>query len=331
MDSALTGSLAVLRESEPSDPGLFFTAIEEVLDQTGQNDFDAFRSAFADRAARDGFADNAELFVQHLADNGGVDTLSKLAEAGADTLTTEYERLSTEIPAPAAEPDAGAYDESVWAAFITEFGPGWNGEPDTWDAFRTWFAYHAEERGVAAPATDFLDYAENQSDRIAFFATYGVTIDTAPAAEDPEAWQAFLAEYGPSWNGAEENWASFTPYFGHYAAERGVPGFAAAFLDNAPDDNAARVQYFASYGIDIVEEEQEEAGDEASEPVTAEAITEAQQQFARVAAEADHVSQEYEDTIADAFAELVNEMPEAANLSPEQMRELLATVPAEHL
>lgn len=347
MDSVVTEVLAVLRDHEPTDPRLFLTAVDEVaedLDRAGQGaDFDAFRSSFADRASRDGFAETGEVFLRHLADHGGAESVRKLADAGVDDLVAEYERLAPE-PEPEAAEDDAAYDESVWIAFVTEFGAGWNGEPDTWDAFRTWFLYHAEERGVAAPATDFLDYAEGESDRVAFFARYGVTVATAAgdaAAADPEAWQAFLAEYGPSWNGAEENWASFTPYFLHYADERGVAEFAAAFLENAPDDNDARVQYFADYGITI--ETTEETADETAGPsaddtalpedgeVTAEAIAEAQQRFAQIADESDHVPDEHEDTVAEAFAELVNQMPEAANLSTEQMRELLATIPPEHL
>ena len=332
MDSVLTDSLAVLRDSEPSDPRLFFAALGEVLEHIGEGaDFDTFRTAFTDRASRDGFAESGELFVRYLESTGGAETVRKLAEEGMDNLVVEYERR-TGIP-DSGGAASGAYDESVWTAFVAEFGPGWNGAVDTWDAFRTWFLYHAGERGVAAPATDFLDHAENESDRVAFFAVYGVTIDTE-AAEDPGAWQAFLADYGPVWNGAEENWASFTPYFLHYAGEHGVPGLAATFLENAPDDNDARVQYFASYGVairvDAVEVGAPEVG-AAPEPVTATAISEAQQQFTQVAEESDHVPDEHEDAIAEAFAELVNQMPEAANLSREQMRELLATIPAEHL
>ncbi|MFI7680269.1 hypothetical protein [Actinophytocola sp. NPDC049390] len=353
MDSVLIGSLEVLCDSELSDPRLFFTALDEVCQAGDNTDFEAFRTAFTERANRDGFTEPGELFVRHLADNGGADTVRKFADEGADNLVREYERLLSE-PEPEPEPagNPAAYDESVWVAFVAEFGASWNGAAETWDAFRTWFLYHAEERGVAAPATDFLDYAEGESDRVAFFARYGVTIDVAasdeaPAEEDPEVWQAFLAEYGPVWNGAEENWASFTPYFLHYAEERGVTGFAAAFLENAPDDNDARVQYFATYGVvtgtdtetdtetgtesDAESDAGTDTDDAAPEPVTAEQIADAAQQFAQLADESDHVPDEHEDTVAEAFAELVNQMPEAANLSPEQMRELLATIPQEHL
>ncbi|MBB4907029.1 hypothetical protein [Actinophytocola algeriensis] len=347
MDSVLTDSLTVLCDSGLSDPRLFFASVGEVheeLDQAGAGgDFDAFRSALADRAGRDGFAEAGARFTRYLEANGGTEIVRKLAEESVDDLVAEYERVLAETgdSAEPAAPGGGAYDESVWTAFVAEYGASWNGEAETWDAFRTWFLYHAEERGVAAPATDFLDYAEGETDRVAFFARYGVVVEGAAevatdaaadaAAEDPGAWEAFLAAYGPDWNGAEENWASFTPYFLHYAEERGVPGFAAAFLENAPDDNDERVRYFASYGISVGEEAGDDAPAGNGEPVTAAEIAEAEQQFAQVADESDHVPEEHEEAITEAFAELVNQMPEAANLTREQMRELLATIPPEHL
>ncbi|MFC4854578.1 hypothetical protein [Actinophytocola glycyrrhizae] len=343
MDSVLTDSLTVLCDSGLSDPRLFFTAVGEVheeLDRAGAGaDFDAFRSALADRASRDGFAEAAERFTRYLEANGGTEIVRRLAEERVDDLVAEYERVLAET-GDAAGPAApgGGYDESVWTAFVAEYGASWNGEMETWDAFRTWFLYHAEERGVVAPATDFLDYAEGESDRAAFFARYGVVVEAADAAsadgtaeEDPGAWQAFLAAYGQDWNGAEENWAGFTPYFLHYAEERGVQGLAAAFIENAPDDNDERVRYFASYGISVGEEAGDAAPAEHDEQVTAAEIAAAEQQFAQVADESDHVPDEHEEAVTEAFAELVNQMPEAANLTREQMRELLATIPPEHL
>jgi hypothetical protein len=335
MDHVLTGSLQVLRDNGLSDPRQFFVSVAEVceeLERAGNGtDFDAFRSAFTDRASRDGFGQAGEEFVRYLGDNGGAEVVRKLADEGPDNLTAEYERMAVEEPAPAEEDES--YDEDAWGAFVVEYGASWNGEEETWDAFKTWFLYHAEERGLRAPAAGFLEYADGESDRIAFFAQYGITVssDEDGEDEDPEAWQAFLTEYGPAWDGDEENWAAFTPYFLHYAAERGVTGLAEGFIENAPEDNAERVQYFASYGITIAEEDAEDAADGAAEEVTAEAIAEAQQQFQEAAEQSDLVPPELEDTLSEAFAQLVAEMPEAANLSPEQMRDLLATIPAEHL
>lgn len=354
MDHVLVGLFEVLRNSGLSDPRRFFESVYEVhleLDRTGEGaDFSAFSTAFADRVNRDGFAGEGEYFVRYVEDNGGADVVRKLVDEGLDNVTSWYEQLSAEESGAATDADDGSYDEDAWHAFVVEYGASWNGEDDTWEAFKTWFLYHAEERGLRVPAAGFVEYADGESDRVAFFAQYGVTItvEADSADEDPDAWQAFLAEFGPAWNGDEENWAAFTPYFLHYAAERGVTGFAEGFVENAPEDNAERIGYFASYGVTItpeaaedttgeaaddttVEETAEEAGEAAGDEIPAEVVAEAQQQFQDVAAQSDLVPPDLQDTLGEAFAQLVAEMPEAANLSPEQMRDLLATIPAEHL
>lgn len=130
------------------------------------------------------------------------------------------------------------------------------------------------------------------------------------------------------------------PYFQFYAEERAVVGFARAFLANAPDDNTDRIAYFANYGITVEPSGEEpadadepgpdepDAGEPGANPVDA---ARAEAEFRAVVTAAAEVGLDDEDALADAFAELVAEMPEAAALSPEQMRELLATIPAEHL
>lgn len=346
MDSVLTGSLEVLRDSGLGDPRPFFVSVAEVheeLDRAGtSSDFDAFRSAFSDRAGREGFGEVGELFVRYLGDNGGAEVVRKLADEGPDNLVNEYERVVAEAAEAVGEDEAedeaedDSYDEDAWDAFVGEFGAGWNGDPESWDAFKTWFLYHAEEQGLRSPAAGFLEYAEGESDRIAFFAQYGITIEAEDAEgaaedEDPEVWQAFLTEYGPAWDGAAENWAAFTPYFLHYAEERGVTGLAEEFVANAPEDNAERVQYFATNGITIEAPEADGVPDGAEAEIAPAEILEAQQQFQEVAQASDLVPPELEDTLSEAFAQLVAEMPEAAALTPAQMRELLATIPAEHL
>jgi hypothetical protein len=342
MDYVLTGSLEVLRDSGPSDPRLFFVSVVEVheeLDRAGNgSDFDAFRSAFAERASREGFAEAGEQFTRFLGDNGGTEVVRKLTDEGPDNLVTEYERIiAAGAAAPAAEETAAddSYDEAAWGAFVVEYGASWNGDPESWDGFKEWFLYHAEDQGLRSPAAGFLSYAEGESDRIAFFAQYGITVGAGDEEENPEedqgAWQAFLTEYGLAWDGVEENWAAFTPYFLHYAEERGVTGFATTFLDGAPEDNAERVQYFANHGITIEVPEADGTAEAAPEEIGPETILEAQQQFQEVTQGSDLVPPELAETLTEAFAQLVAEMPAAAALSPEQMHELVATIPAEHL
>ena len=70
------------------------------------------------------------------------------------------------------------------------------------------------------------------------------------AVEDIEVWNAYLAENGTRWNGDEAAWAPFREWFLFYAAERGVPGFATAFLDYA-DGQSDKRAVFAQYGVVI--------------------------------------------------------------------------------
>lgn len=316
MDHVVTSALQVLHTCELSDPRRFFEAVDEVLtelDQEGHaGDLREFTTRFTERAGRDGFTQAGEEFVKHLESTDGADVLRKFAEVTTDELVAEHDSLRVE---QAVAPVEDTYDEAAWNGFVAEFGPGWNGDPANWDAFRTWFLHYANERRLASPAADFLDYAEGEPDRVAFFARYGVVIADTSAAGDEgnvEAWQAFLAEYGPAWQGQEDTWAEFPPYFLHFAAERGVLDHAQAFVDNAPEDNAARIQYFVSYGIAIAQAPEVDAAA-------------AQVEFQDAVIAASHIPPDLEGTLNDAYEQLVAEVPEAAGLSKEQILELLTS------
>ena len=68
--------------------------------------------------------------------------------------------------------------------------------------------------------------------------------------EDLTAWQAFLAEKGPYWDGAEENWQAFRDWFAYEAATAGVPHSAVSFLDYA-ESTGDKPAAFAAYGIPV--------------------------------------------------------------------------------
>ncbi|HEU5471861.1 MAG TPA: hypothetical protein VFV67_14515 [Actinophytocola sp.] len=90
---------------------------------------------------------------------------------------TAYELVVTQV----AEPDAGTdYDEQAWHTFLATNGPSWDGSAESWPAFRQWFEYHAAEQGFGTVTTALLDFLESQpaSERVATFASYGVTIAT---------------------------------------------------------------------------------------------------------------------------------------------------------
>lgn len=84
-------------------------------------------------------------------------------------------------PEEAAESDDDAYDESAWQTYLTANGPSWDGTEESWAAFHEWFVHYAREQGLGNPATALLDYlgAQSAPDRIATFASYGVTIQQA--------------------------------------------------------------------------------------------------------------------------------------------------------
>lgn len=69
------------------------------------------------------------------------------------------------------------YDEATWFAFLAEYGPGWDGLADSWDAFREWFADAAGHRGLSVPAGQFLAYLDAADNRIATMGEYGVEIN----------------------------------------------------------------------------------------------------------------------------------------------------------
>lgn len=71
-----------------------------------------------------------------------------------------------------------------------------------------------------------------------------------PVAEDPDAWNAYLAANGPAWDGTEDTWTQFTDWFLYHGAEAGVGQSAQAFIDYVaaePDKLAA----FAAYGVHL--------------------------------------------------------------------------------
>lgn len=105
------------------------------------------------------------------------------------------------------------------------------------------------------------------------------TAHQEPAAYDEQAWQAFLTQNGPQWDGTEASWDQFRQWFEYHAADRGVGAPAAALLDYLATQPAAeRVATFAQYGVTIQAPPPQEApsGDRAAtaEEEESEAITE---------------------------------------------------------
>jgi hypothetical protein len=166
--------------------------------------------------------------------------------------------LATTVATPAAATTAApAYDEAVWQRFLAENGPRWAGDEGSWQQFRDWFTYQADQAGVGRPATALMDHLGTLAgpERIATFAQYGVRI-AAPADQrssyDAEAWRRVLTEHGPRWAGTDDTWMQFRDWFAYQADQAGVGQPANELLQRMAGMNAAeRIAAFAEHGVQI--------------------------------------------------------------------------------
>jgi hypothetical protein len=362
MDDVLTGALEIVRDHGVGNAELWFNTIRDAYQELDESEdgatFDGFRQEFAKRAGMEGYGDAADEFVRYADGNGGLDLVRRLSDEGTGNLVNAYEELLAEaesdaesdaedgLTGEADDADEAAdeeYDPDAWNAFLVEYAANWNGEDDTWDQFKEWFLHYAGEQGFRSPASDFMDYVGGESDKIAVFAQYGVTIgaaddgatDSAEGAEDEEAsteaWNAFLAEYGAGWNGEDDTWDQFKEWFLHYAAEQSLTSVATGFIEYA-DGESDKVALFAQYGVTIGAAG---GGDEALEGVAAlfdeEAVAEAIQKVEAAAAASPAVADDQVGLVSDAFADVLTEAPEAAGLSEAMIQQLIDEVAAEHL
>jgi hypothetical protein len=225
---------------------------------------------------------------------------------------------------PAVGPDEAGYDEGAWQAYLAQNGPQWDGTEESWEQFREWFAYYAAEQGVEAPATALLEHLSGQTaaDRIDTFAQYGVAIGAAAGGDAPTGdagydegtWQAYLAQNGPQWDGTEEGWQQFEPWFAYHAEELGVGTPARALIEQLSAQTAAeRVDTFAQYGVMIVMPAADEAAAAeaaAAEPAAGESAAE------------DPVDEDDAVIVGDALAA----HPEFAEMSEEELTSVISEV-----
>lgn len=152
--------------------------------------------------------------IQHLgSDSSAVDTVRGMADAGPNELVAEYRKL---VARGTEQSDGGAYDEATWQKFLAENGKLWNGQPEAWDQFRTWFLYQAGQEGLSVPATSFIDYADGQSDKVAAFGQYGVRLPTQAASTtttttttDESSTTADTSTYPELTEGATGEWVDY--------------------------------------------------------------------------------------------------------------------------
>jgi hypothetical protein len=316
VDGDVAEVLDVVAGHTVPDPEVLFTVFGDVYDELQREDgevvLDRFSRLFGDRATMEGFGDAGEAVVRHLADRGGIDAVRKVREERVDALVSEYRQRLVEPAGEAGENDA-------WQGFLAEYGPSWNGDEAAWGQFVDWFQHYATENGVGTSAQGFLAGAEGSPDRVAYFAQYGITIERpeAAAVESPEAWNGFLAEYGPSWNGDEAAWGQFVDWFQHYATENGVGTSAQGFLAGA-EGSPDKIDYFAAYGITV----ERPAPDE-------QRIEEARATMAATVTGSAAVPDELSGPILQAFEDVLKELPEIAELTGDELRQLAEDVAAD--
>lgn len=91
----------------------------------------------------------------------------------------------------AAASSGPGYDEHAWQNYLNTSATQWNGTEETWNQFKQWFLYYAEEHGVTTPATQLIDYLNPlpANQRITELARYGVTITPPQAPAAPQTGQ----------------------------------------------------------------------------------------------------------------------------------------------
>lgn len=194
IDAALAAAISA---APPDDPHGWFAAVRETYDQFSASGEEVslagFAHALAARVGEYGFApETATQFADYLEayDPAPLNTIARMCALG-DALPAAYQQLAQggDVAGATAEPAQDGTD-AAWNAFLAEHGPRWDGEESSWEAFKQWFLYQADQGGVAIPANSFVIYVENQADKAAVFAQYGVTIASSPAAATTDATEA---------------------------------------------------------------------------------------------------------------------------------------------
>ncbi len=154
-----------------------------------QEPWEARRDVFAGELGALGLSDDplAAQLVQRLDSASEDDRAAMLASREFGLAEVPAEQASS----PPGETGGGGpgYDEQVWQAYLAENGPAWDGSQDSWEQFRQWFTYYADERGLGEPATGLMGYLDGQSaaEWVSTLARYGVSIAPAAAGEPGSA------------------------------------------------------------------------------------------------------------------------------------------------
>jgi hypothetical protein len=180
MDANVAGAITAVQLDSADQLELWFRTIRQTNEQLGEPTWEQFAETLPVDAESAGIGrDVADGFIEYLNANTSapMDTVLAMVEYG-DSLPELHTQLVAE-----GEPADEGYDEAAWQEFLAEYGPRWDGDESSWEGFKQWFLYTADQQGLAVPANQFVIYVENQQDKVATFEQYGVRLATAEPAE----------------------------------------------------------------------------------------------------------------------------------------------------
>lgn len=196
MDAAVSAAISAVYIEDRTTLERWFELVCATYAQqysgSNQPDWSQFCSALTEGAVSAGIDSHiVERFVDHMNANdiNPIETIGLLTEVATELPAVYHELAANTARAPTdelvhdGENPTGEYDESAWNTFLREHGTRWDGTDTSWDQFKTWFLYMAEQHGLTTPAMGFVTYAEGQSDKVAVFAEYGVTINRAAGTD----------------------------------------------------------------------------------------------------------------------------------------------------
>lgn len=214
MDSEIAGAVSSV-DLDRASAYTWFETIAGVRRKSG-----AEWAAFAEGVMAAGVipSGQAENFLRHVEDNGGMDLIDRLASAGADELMSVYDQLHATESAAEAPVD-------YWSASVSAYGGDWatfDGSEQSWVAHRDRFyananAYHPAAYAVAYDRLSPLDRAP-MPERIAALQGFGfpVTATGRPAVGSEDSWTTLVAAHGGDWatfDGSEPSWATVRDQF----------------------------------------------------------------------------------------------------------------------
>ncbi|SDF45970.1 hypothetical protein SAMN05216553_101737 [Lentzea fradiae] len=228
---------------------------------------------------------------------------------------------------PVAQAAEEPFDEAMWGAYLTKWAGGWDGTEPTWADFAQGMRYWAGEEPAGATeltrrVEELLSHAESQDipARTEFLAAYGIVTAAAEEPFDESLWGAYLTKWAGGWDGTEPTWADFAQGMRYWASEE--PAGATELTRRVEEllshaesqDIPARTEFLAAYGIVTA------AGGGADDH--AQVI----QTLTETGATETIVQTLLEETIVPGLAEAIAEVPGAAELTAEEIQQILVEV-----